>query len=81
LKCKVCSREVQAQPQSKYCEHHQKAYENIQKKFEVWKKASNIDWKNYLKGVAKNPLTGTWAKEVAESMLAEEELGSVERNI
>jgi len=73
LKCKVCSRETQVQPQSKYCELHQKAYESILKKFEVWKKASNIEWKNYLNEVAKNPFTGIWAKEVAESMLSEKE--------
>jgi len=73
LKCEVCSREVQAQPQSKYCELHQKAYENLQKKFEAWKKASNIDWKEYLNEVGKNPLTGIWAKEVAESILSVKE--------
>jgi len=69
------------QPQSKYCELHQKAYENIQKKFEVWKKASNIEWQDYLKEVATNPFTGSWAREVAESLLSEKELGSVERNV
>jgi len=31
-----------------------------------------VDWKNYLKEIAKNPLTGTWAKEVAENLLSEE---------
>jgi len=73
LKCKVCSREAQVQPQSKYCELHQKAYENISKKFEVWKKASNMEWKEYLSQVARNTFTGTWAKEVAESLLSEKE--------
>jgi len=71
LKCKLCSRETQRQPQSEYCELHQKAYESLRGKFEVWKKASNIEWKNYLAEVAKNPLTGTWAKEVAENLLSE----------
>ncbi len=73
MKCKVCSREAQTQPQSKYCELHQKAYENILSKFEAWKKASNIQWKDYLNEAAKNPLTGTWAKEVAEHILLEKE--------
>jgi len=71
LKCKVCSREAQTQPPSKYCELHQKAYENIQKKFETWKKASELEWKDYLHEIAKNPLTGVWSKEVAESLLSE----------
>jgi hypothetical protein len=72
LKCKICSREAQTQPESSYCELHQKAYENLQGKYEAWKKASNIDWKTYLQQVSKNPLTGIWAKEVAENLLQEE---------
>ena len=72
MKCKVCSREAQTQPLSKYCELHDKAYENLQKKFEVWKNASNIEWRNYLREVARNPLTGIWAREVAENLLSEE---------
>jgi len=71
LKCKVCSREAQTQTQDKYCKLHQMAYENIQEKFEVWKRAMNIEWKSYLTEVAKNPLTGTWAREVAENLLSE----------
>jgi len=73
LKCRVCSREAQKQPQSKYCEPHQKAYETIQKRSEAWRKASNTEWKEYLKEVAENPLTGIWAREVAESLLSEKE--------
>jgi len=63
LKCKVCSRESD---QNSYCELHIKAYENIVKKYESWKKALEISWKEYLSEVAKNPLTGEWAKEVVE---------------
>jgi len=70
LKCKVCSRE--AQSQSEYCELHEKAYQNIRQRFEVWKKASDVEWKEYLKEVAKNPLTGLWAREVAENLLSKE---------
>ena len=72
MKCKICSRQAQPQPQNDYCELHQKAYENLQKKFQEWKKASNIEWKGYLQEVAKNPLTGIWAKEVAENLFIEE---------
>jgi len=72
LKCKVCAREAQTQPPSKYCERHQKAYESLQKKFEVWKEASNITWENYLEEAAKNPLTGLWARELAENLLSDQ---------
>jgi len=51
---------------------HQTAYESLQKKFESWQKATGIEWKNYLQEVAKNPLTGLWAKEVAENLLLEQ---------
>jgi hypothetical protein len=71
LKCKVCRRQVQDKPQSVYCELHQKAYDNIQRKFEVWKKALNLDWETYLNEVTHNPLTGIWAREVAENLLLE----------
>ena len=72
MKCKVCSRQAQPQLQGSFCELHRKAYESLQKKFQDWKKASNIEWKDYLQEVAKDPLTGIWAKEVAESLLVEE---------
>ena len=74
MKCTVCSREAKAQPQSEYCEPHQKAYKNIQEKFEAWQKALDIAWKDYLNEIRKNPLTGIWAKEVAESLLSAKEM-------
>jgi hypothetical protein len=70
LKCKLCGRETESK--SDYCKPHEKAYRNIRQKFEVWKKALNIEWKEYLKEIAENPLTGAWAKEVAESLLSNE---------
>jgi hypothetical protein len=46
-----------------------KAYESITKKYAAWKKALEISWREYLSEVAKNPLTGEWAKEVAEHLI------------
>jgi hypothetical protein len=51
---------------------HEKSYQNIRQRFEVWKKASGVEWKEYLKEIAKNPLTGTWAREVAENLISKE---------
>lgn len=73
MKCKVCSREAKTYSQSEYCEPHQKAYGNIQEKSEAWQKALNIEWKDYLNEIAKNQLTGIWAKEVAENLLSRKE--------
>jgi hypothetical protein len=46
-----------------------KAHESIIKKYDMWKKALEISWKEYLSEIAKNPLTGEWAREVAEHLL------------
>jgi hypothetical protein len=46
-----------------------KAYENAIEKYKVWQKAMQISWKEYLSEIVKNPLTGEWAREVAESMI------------
>jgi len=72
LKCKVCSREAQAYPLSEYCELHEKAYQNIRRKFECWKKRLGVEWNQYLTEIAKNPFTGDWAKKVAENLLSKE---------
>ena len=70
MKCVVCSREAS---EDCYCEVHAKAYEVIVKKYELWKKALEISWKEYLSEIVKNPLTGEWAKEVAEHLSRSEE--------
>jgi len=66
LKCAICSREAR---EKGYCELHAKAYESIIKKYDVWKKALEICWKEYLSEIVENPLTGEWAKEVAEYLI------------
>ena len=48
------------------------AHSNIVSKFEVWKKASDASWVDYLVAVQKNSLTGEWAKEVAKHLIEEE---------
>jgi hypothetical protein len=67
-KCKICSKETSEKDD--YCELHAKAYENIIKKYDVWKKALNITWNDYLNEILKNPLTGISAKEVAQQLLS-----------
>jgi len=69
LKCKVCDREAV----SEYCEFHEEAYKSIVKKYDSWKQALEISWKDYLREIAKNPYTGKWAKEVAEYLISKGE--------
>ncbi len=65
MKCKICSREAV----EKYCELHEKAYRNVVQKYEDWRRAMSVSWKEYLKGILKNRCTGSWAKEVAERLM------------
>jgi hypothetical protein len=65
MKCQTCNREAE---KDGYCKLHAKAYENIKKKYEEWRKAMDISWKEYLREIAKNPLAGEWVREVAEHL-------------
>jgi hypothetical protein len=39
-----------------------------------------ISWKEYLSEIAKNPLTGEWAREVAQYLIEVEDKTSVKNN-
>lgn len=67
MKCKICDREAVTE----YSELHEKAHEGIVQKYNVWKRALEISWKEYLNEVLKNPNTGTWAKEVTKGLFNE----------
>ncbi len=66
MKCKICNKET---GNNDCCEIHTKAHENIIKKYEIWNKALEVSWKEYLSKIAENPLTGKSAKEVAEHLM------------
>jgi hypothetical protein len=69
LKCKTCDKEA---GEREFCPLHLKAYENIVEKYEVWREAEGIFWKEYLSEIQKNSLTGEWAKEVARYLITNE---------
>lgn len=69
MKCRVCSKEAV----EKYCELHEKAYRSVVQKYDDWRRAMSISWKEYLNEIAKNPYTGLWAKEVAEQLMKNED--------
>ncbi len=66
MKCAVCDREA---VENSYCDLHARAYESVLKMYDAWRKALDISWKEYLSEIVKNPLTGQWAKEVAEYLM------------
>jgi hypothetical protein len=57
-----------------------KAYENIVKKYDFWRKALQIPWGEYLSEIQQNSLTGEWAKEVANHLINNEGKRSVEKS-
>jgi len=66
MNCVICGRKTK----SKFCERHEEAYNSLIKRYEEWKMAMEISWRNYLKEIRKNPYAGKWVKEVAEHLLA-----------
>jgi hypothetical protein len=54
-----------------------KAYENIVSRYDFWRKALKITWKEYLSRIEKNSSTGEWAKEVAKYLIGDEEVRNV----
>jgi len=62
MKCAICNRTA---AKGVYCKQHAKAYENVTGCYVAWKNSMNLCWKEYLREIAMNPLTGKWAKEVA----------------
>jgi hypothetical protein len=65
VECQVCGKEILG---TGYCSLHDKAHRNLVEKYERWKQALGISWEDYLVEVARNPLTGVRAKEVAEAL-------------
>jgi hypothetical protein len=68
MRCAICHRES---GESDYCQFHLEADKNITAKYEQWKAALNISWKEYLSEIAKNPLAGEWVKEVAQHLMSD----------
>jgi hypothetical protein len=66
MKCKLCDKD---EAENGYCELHNEAFKNIMEKYKFWKKGLEISWKKCLSVIAKNPLTGEYAKEVAEYLI------------
>jgi hypothetical protein len=71
MACKICGREARA---GNYYPFHARAHGNIVQSFAFWKKGLKIRWKEYLREIKENCLTGEWAKEVSEHLIRNEEM-------
>ena len=65
MKCRICGKETV----EKYCELHEKAYRNVVQKYEDWRRAMAVSWREYLNDILKNSCTGSWAREVAKRLM------------
>ncbi len=65
--CSVCGREVAEDLE--FCVYHRHALDNLRATFDDWKRALEIDWKEYLNRVHKLDETGIWVREVAEHLM------------
>ena len=77
LNCKICQRKAVTE---EFCQIHLKAHENIVEKFDCWRKASAVSWKEYLSEIERNPLTGEWTKQVAKHLTDNEETNNVKQS-
>lgn len=66
-RCTLCREK--REEDSRYCLYHQRALQNLEEAYEMWKKALNIEWTDFLKTVSEKPETGRWAREVAFNLL------------
>jgi hypothetical protein len=77
MKCRACSRNA---GEKDFCPLHSRAHENTLQAYCVWRKGLKIPWQDYLRRIKENPLTGIWAKEVAEYLTNKEEEEHVEKS-
>ncbi len=67
--CLICSRSST----SRFCERHRRALSLVEERYEDWKTAQDITWKDYLVQILNNANTGLWAKEVVKNLIEEGE--------
>ena len=77
MKCILCDKEADT---GDFCKLHVKACENLMSKYNQWKEGLGVSWKEYLSEIAKNPLTGKWAREVAQYMMEMENQKNVKNS-
>jgi len=66
VQCEICDR----RSESRFCELHEVAYNNLVRNYEVWKKSMKVSWTEYLAQIKINEFSGIWVKEVAQHLLA-----------
>ncbi len=64
-KCVLCNRSVKyVINKINLCEFHGIAYQNVMRKFSIWKERAGLDFKSYIKELSKTSLCGAYVKDV-----------------
>lgn len=66
-RCKLCN--LRCYAESEYCRYHGMANKNLEAAYEVWEKATNIGWSDFLNEVLERSEMGSWARDVAKYLL------------
>ena len=70
--CPICNRIVM--DDDLYCEYHQVAFRKLEEGWEGWKRALDLDWKNYLLQVYEVEGLGRWIQEVIDYIRSQESI-------
>jgi hypothetical protein len=77
LTCLICQRKTE---DNELCSFHLAAYKNLIQQYEAWRKALGISWKDYLREIEMNSVTGDWAREVVNYLSKKEDTKDVGKN-
>lgn len=68
--CPICGRPNDAG--GRFCQYHQLTSDNLQKEFDNWTNAMDIDWDSFLDRVYATEGAGRWVREVIEHIKSED---------
>ncbi|MBY8996708.1 MAG: hypothetical protein KGD60_03165 [Candidatus Thorarchaeota archaeon] len=64
--CTICGRV--AWNKSDFCRYHKEALDGLQSSYELWRKASELSWDEYIEKLCQIDETGRWVLDVAEQI-------------
>jgi len=70
MSCPVCG----APSERRFCSAHERAYQNLQAAYEVWNRALEVSWRDYLGRAERNANSGRWVQEACAFLLRNEKI-------
>ena len=72
--CTICGRV--ALKESDLCRYHQDALDSLKSSYELWRKASEVIWEEYIEKLCQIDETGRWVLDVAEQIRSGDDLST-----